>query len=260
MSKVLVIGDAHIDEEQSLDRFDALGQYIVDNKPDEVVIIGDFLSFNCLSEWDKNKRKQMENKRYISETTAGNTALDAMMGPTDEWNKSRKAQKKALYLPNKTYIKGNHEDRLDRYLDHDPVFEGAVSLEKDLDLEARGWKVVGYKEVHNIQGVSFTHIPIASNGKAIGNPNVAQKALRLFGNSVVFGHTHTLDHAAEHRHGSPHLNQSLSVGCFFEHVDEYAQGSMTNYWRGIVSLDIYSENRFDINTLSMRQLKDRYGK
>jgi predicted phosphodiesterase len=239
---VLVVGDAHVDEDQPLDRFKALGNKIQAEKPDYVVIIGDFLSLNCLSEWDRNKRAKMENKRYILEVEAGRRALDLMGVPK-----------------NLIYIEGNHENRLDRYLDHDPTFEGLVHLPSDLDVKGRGITWIPYKACFELHGVHFTHIPISSNGKAIGNPNVAQKALRLFSSSVVFGHTHTLDHAAEHRHGAAHLNQSLSVGCFFEHVDEYAQGSMTNYWRGVVDLDIYDENRFDINTTSMRQLYNKYG-
>lgn len=246
--KVLVIGDAHVDDKQNLDRFKALGKMIWEERPDVIVIIGDFLSLNCLSAWDRNKRMKMEGLRYEKELAAGNRALDLM-----EWQ-----FKDEDYDPVKVYIEGNHEDRLPRYFETDPTFAASHSIPKDLHLAARGWKWVPYKQVYKINGVGFTHIPITGNGKAIGNPNVAQKALKLFATSIVFGHTHTLDVAAEHRHGAPHLNQSMAVGCFFEHVDEYAVGSLTSYWRGVVTLDIYSPNRFDITTTSMRQLKEKY--
>jgi predicted phosphodiesterase len=245
-TRVLVVGDAHVDDTQNLDRFSALGNKIKNEHPDYVVLIGDFLSMNCLSEWDKNKRAKLEGKRYKLEIEAGNRALDL-------------AQLDALNPSCVVYIEGNHENRLTRYLEYDPTFEGWSCIPEDLELSTRGVVWVPYKECFTINGISFTHIPIASNGKAIGNPNVAQKALRLFNGSVVFGHTHTLDHAAEHRHGSAHLNQSLAVGCFFEHVDEYARGSMTNYWRGVVDLTVYDTNRFDISTTSMRQLYNQYG-
>lgn len=246
MTRVLVVGDAHVDDEQPLDRFKALGKKIQKEQPDYVILIGDFLSLNALSAWDRNKRMKMENRRYHLEMEAGNKALDlaGIDGST------------ASHI---IYIEGNHENRLTRYLEYDPTFAGFADVPKDLQLAERHVHWVPYKDCFIVDGVNFTHIPIASNGKAIGNPNVAQKALRLFNTSVVFGHTHTLDHAAEHRHGAPHLNQSLSVGCFFEHVDEYAQGSMTNYWRGLVDLDIYDENRFDIRTTSMRQLYNQFG-
>jgi predicted phosphodiesterase len=246
MCKVLVIGDAHVDEVQSLDRFDLANRLIKRERPDVLVIIGDFLSLNCLSAWDRNKRLAMEGLRYIEEIQAGNVALDKLLAGT-----SKKMRK--------IFVEGNHEDRLDRYLELDPTFHGYVGIAKDLRLVQRGFEFIPFKGVAYVRGVGFTHIPIAGNGKAVGNPNVAQKALKLFHHSVVFGHTHTLDHAAEHRHGAPHLNQALSVGCFFEHVDDYALGSKTDYWRGLVMLEVYSENRFDVRTYSLGRLERMFG-
>lgn len=258
MYRVLVIGDAHVDEHQDLRRFRALGLKIVAERPTHIVIIGDFLSFNCLSEWDRNKRAKMENLRYQLEIEAGNKALDLMLGPLRELQAQQKKQKKAQYEPVLVYVEGNHEDRLTRYIDHDPTFQGWVGLVKDLKLNERGFHFVPWKGVYELAGISFTHIPIGGNGKPIGNPAVCRKALSLFAGSVVFGHTHTLDHSAEHRHGSPHLNQALSVGCFFEHVDDYAKGSKTDYWRGVVDLTIYHHNRFDYRTTSMSRLLKEY--
>ena len=144
-------------------------------------------------------------------------------------------------------------------MDTDPTFLGTVSIERDLKLVERGYIVVPYKDVYYVNGVGFTHCPISGMGRSISNPTVTQKALKLFAHSVVFGHTHTLDHSAEHRHGAPHLNQALCVGCFFEHVDDYAVGSKTDYWRGLVDLNIYSPNRFDFATTSMARLYAQYG-
>lgn len=247
MNKVVVVGDAHVDENQDLSRFDLLNALIKKEKPEYVVIIGDFLSLNCLSAWDRNKRLTMEGLRYVAEIESGNEALDRML----------------VGIPKKTkvvYVEGNHEDRLPRYLEVDPTFYGWAGIPKDLRLAQRGIHFVPYKDVFYINGVGFTHIPISGIGKGIGNPGVAQKALKLFHHSIVFGHTHTLDHAAEHRHGAPHLNQALSVGCFFEHVDEYAKGSKTDYWRGICVLSVYSENRFDVNTYSLGRMVTLFGK
>lgn len=258
MPSILVIGDAHVDDTQDLSRFTALGRMIVDTQPEYIVIIGDFLSMNCLSDWDRNKRLVMEKKRYQLEIDAGNKALDEMFRFVEEINRKNRKSKKSAYSPKLIYIMGNHEDRLLRYLEKDPTFLGTVSIEANLKLKERGFEVIPYKDVWEINGVSFTHIPISSGGKAISNPTVVQKALKLFSGSVVFGHTHTLDHAAEHRHGSRHLSQALCVGCFFEHVDEYAVGSKTDYWRGLVTLNLYSEGRFDFSTTSMSQLKEKY--
>lgn len=258
MPKVLVIGDSHVDEKQSLDRFNALGNKIVEDRPEYIIIMGDFLSMNCLSDWDKNKRRVMENQRYKLELDAGNDALDRLFAPLLALQERQRRSKHSQYTPIIVYLEGNHENRVDRYLDVEPVMEGQIGIYKDLYLEDRGIEYIKYKDHYEINGVLFTHIPIQANGKAIGNPNVAQKALKLYNGSIVFAHTHTLDTAGEHRHGAAHLNQALCAGCFFEHVDEYAKGSRTDYWRGVIELNIYGPNRFDFKTTSMSQLKQGF--
>jgi len=243
---ILVVGDCHVTAGQNLRRFDALGKYILATEPTHIVLIGDFLSMDCLSEWDRDKRKKMEGRRYLTEIASGNDALRRMGVDA--------------YKGQKIFVKGNHEYRMDRYLAYDPTFEGQVSIEKDLFLDERGFKVIEYKDNYNVNGISVTHIPITGVGKPVGNPNVTRKALQLYHNSVVFGHTHTLDHSAEHRQNAPHLNQALCVGCFFEHVDDYAVGSKTDYWRGVVRLQSDRNNRFDFAAISMSTLLKEYGK
>lgn len=244
--RILVIGDAHVAPHQNLRRFKALGNYVKAVEPDVIVDIGDFLSLDSLSEWDKDKRKKMEGRRYQADIDAANRAYDLFQNVPKNTKQRHK-------------IMGNHEQRSDRYVDYNPVMTGKMDLAKDLQLKERGYIVTPYKDHVDISGISFTHIPINSMGKPIGEPNVTRKALQLYNNSVVFGHTHSLSHSAEHRTNAPHLNQALSVGCFFEHVDEYAVGSKTDYWRGLVLLTVSHNNRFDINTISMSQLIKHHG-
>lgn len=242
----LVVGDAHVDPTQrkSLDRFDALHNFIVDRKPNRIVIIGDFITLDSLSEWDRDKRRRLEGKRYKADIDVGRDALNRMMRGGFNWE------------PELIFCEGNHEERLRRYLDRDPSFAGVVSVHADLCPE---WKFIPYKEQWKYKGVSFTHVPINESGKAIGGKNAVAKALEVYHNSVVFGHTHKLAVSCVHRLGSPHLQQAVNVGCFFDHVDDYALGSVTSYWRGIVLLDHYSFNRVDVETVSLGQLRARYG-
>ena len=247
----LVIGDAHVDAKQAstkrgLRRFEHLNQYILDTMPNRIVIIGDFVTLDSLSAWDRDKRKKMELRRYFKDIEAGNKALDLMLAnvPRD------------IEL---VYIMGNHEDRLDRYLDKDPTFDGAVDLVTDLDLVGRGFtRIIDYKKYYTHKGVGFTHVPIMENGKGVSGKYATSRALDCTDFSVVFGHTHKLDTACVHRHGAKHLQQALNVGCFFEHIDEYAVGSVTSYWRGIVELDHYSYGRVDITTTSIGKLQRMY--
>jgi hypothetical protein len=210
-----------------------------------VVFIGDFLTFDSLSAWDRDKRRNMEGRRYSKDIGSGQEFLRTMSEGG---------------LPSETkfiFIEGNHEDRLHRYLATDPTFDGACDYLSDLGFK---WdEVVGYKENYIHRGVYFTHVPIAGNGAPITGKNVAQRALDVYGVPVVFGHTHKFNVAAVHRTGTPHLQMAVNVGCYFEHIDEYAKGSQTDYWRGLVELTHYGNCAFDINAVRLGHLKEMYG-
>ncbi len=245
----LVIGDCHTDPSQlsrdGLRRFRWLNNLIKEKRPNRVIIMGDFTSFTSLSAWDKDKRRKIEGRRYEKDIEVANKALDYMQD--------------GIMGIEKVFIKGNHEEWLDRYIDIDPTFDGLHSVEKDMKLIERGFKVIPYKSDYIHKGMSFTHVPIMANGKPVGGKYATNKALEVYSNSVCFGHTHNFDVAAVHRKNSPSLQQAINCGCFFEHIDEYAQGSMTNYWRGVLLLDHYDTNRADIEQFSMGRLKRMYG-
>ena len=138
--KILTVGDCHVHENEDVSRFDILGRYIADTQPDVVVFMGDFLTLNCLSAWDRDKRLKMEGRRYQSEIDAGNAALDAVTKYVISNRKKARKQKKKFYTPEWVFIEGNHEDRLTRYLDRDPTFKGFVDIYDNLHLEERGFR------------------------------------------------------------------------------------------------------------------------
>lgn len=242
----LAVGDVHVGPNQNLRRADWLGWAIKDIKPQRVVFIGDFLTFDALSAWDKNKRKKMEGRRYQADINAGREFLDRMYAEMRGFNTEF------------ILTEGNHEDRLWRYLDGDPTFEGAVDYVSDLGLDKRNWRVVPYKHDFKYKGVCYTHIPISANGRAISRKDICSAALDTYGTPIVFGHTHRLANGQLHRKGTPYLQEALNIGCYFEHIDEYAQGSMTNYWRGLVAINHHKMNRFSYKTIPLSDLRRMY--
>jgi hypothetical protein len=239
----LVVGDVHVSAGQDVSRGKLLGCAINDLRPDRVVFIGDLLTLDSLSAWDKDKRKKMEGRRYQKDIDAGKRFLANVY--------SSGGHKCKEYI----LTEGNHEDRLWRYLDGQPLFDGAVDYREDLGITDLGWKYVPYKEHYVYKGVYFTHVPINEAGRPVGGDSACKRALGIYQHSVVFGHTHKLASVAVHRTGSAHLNQALNVGCFFEHVDDYALGSLTSYWRGIVLLDHYKTGRFNWSPISLGKLR-----
>lgn len=246
--KILVYGDGHISEGDNLRRFNASHAVIKRTLPDYIIFIGDALTMDCLSDWDKNKKKIMEGKRFANEINKANQMFDELQ-----------AFIKTIpgYNPIIIYLEGNHEYRVERYLEINPTFDGIVNIPIQLRLKQRKIVWVPYRENYNINGISFIHIPINGNGKPIGGEIVLKHALNLYSNSVVFGHIHRLEIAHKKRHNIIQ-NTALSVGCFFEEEHDYTHGTICNYWKGLVLLDSYKENEFDVQTFSMDRIISDY--
>jgi len=246
----LVIGDAHVDPKQvrakrGLDRFKWAHEYILDTRPCRVVIIGDWYTLDSVSSHNNGKFLTKEGQRYLHDLYSGDEAL------------------RILDVPKNTelvFVEGNHEERARRFIEQVPELEGEITLPEDhVRALYPDVKWIPYKEFYTHKGVSFTHVPFNEGGKPVGGKTATARALELCDTSVVFGHTHKLDIACVHRHGGSHLVQAVNVGCFFEHVDDYARGTVTSYWRGLVTLDHYDYGRVDMETTALGKLRRKYG-
>lgn len=258
MLKILVVGDCHVEVGESIERFRCLGKFLEERKPDIVVLIGDFLTLDCLSSWNENKRLTMEGQRYSKEMALGRKALTYLFEEVGKYNQRQKKNRKPKYHPRFIYIEGNHEQRLRRYVDQHPELEGMLDVYKDLGLDAYKAEWVSYEDYILINGIQFCHIPFAKNGKPAGRQAICKQALELSAQSVVFGHTHKWGAENIHRTGGKHLQQALNVGCFFEHQPDYVAGAPSDYWKGVVMLSSYSEQRFDVETIALSRLKQEY--
>jgi predicted phosphodiesterase len=261
MTTTLIIGDSHVEANESLRRFEALGNYIADVQPDNIVQIGDFLSLDSLSAWDLNKRAKMEGRRFSAELKAGKKAVELLMRPIVDLNKSFRANKRKQYKPRLISLLGNHEDRWFRYLDTHPELIDVVDIYAACGFKKFGWEKVDYRKYAHIEGVCFTHVPMNGVNQPISGVRMMQIAAKDHETSVVFGHSHRLAIETNIRHGENSQQiMALNVGCFFEGMPEYADGSLKSkdWWRGVVTLEHYGENKFDVRTYNLERLLEEY--
>lgn len=140
-------------------------------RPDVVVIMGDWIDCLAVSHWSKDPRRVMTLKEEVDK--AG------------EYLDRIEAKKKI-------YIAGNHEDRLQRYLQEKaPQLLDFCDIPNILKLKERGWSYVPYKGYTSIGKVHLTH-DVGSAGRY----NVF-KTLDTFQSSVVTAHTHRLGYVVE---------------------------------------------------------------
>ena len=120
LETTLVIGDAHSEPGHHDKRFQALGNFIVDNKPDNIVQIGDFLSLDSINFFDNNNPLIKEGRRLKDDIDKGVKSYIAMMQPIyDLWDKQTRWKTKK-YSPNLYWLLGNHEVRTYRYTQDKP--------------------------------------------------------------------------------------------------------------------------------------------
>lgn len=143
-------------------------------KPETVVVLGDFADCFGVSSHSKDPRRAMRLDSEIEDVNLGLDELDS------------------LKAKEKIFIAGNHEDRLQRFLqDSAPELFNLIDIPRLLKLKARGWEYVPYKSDTKVGKVHFTH----DVGHA-GRSSVFQ-CLDTFQHSNVTGHTHRLAYVVE---------------------------------------------------------------
>lgn len=166
--KILLIPDVHIpfEDKRAWNLMMAVARNV---KPDRIIVLGDFLDKYCLSTHPKDP-----DKRHI----LLKDEIDAGLARLDELD--------ALGATHKDFLAGNHEFRLDRYIqDKAPDLFGLLTTRKLLELDRRGWAYTPYKHFKTIGKLVVTH----DAGKA--GLGATADAVGKFGHSVAHGHTHT---------------------------------------------------------------------
>lgn len=253
MTKILVIPDCQIREEDSTDFLSSIGQFMVDKKPDKVVCIGDFADLPSLSSYDVGKRS-FEGKRYIKDVQATQNAMAALMKPLTDFNTNQVKTKHKLYKPELHLTLGNHEHRINRAVNNDAKLEGMLST-KDLGYESFGWKVHDFLDVVLLDGVAFSHYFVTGT---MGRPcSSATMQLNKKHMSAVAGHQQGLQIATSTR-GDGTMLTSVIAGSCYEHDEDYLGPQGNKHWRGCLMLHDVNDGEFDLMTITLKYLRKKY--
>ena len=233
----------------------AIGSYIVDKKPNVIVCIGDFADMASLSSYDKGK-KSFEGRRYKKDIEAAKEAMDYLLGPLRSYNQLRKAQKKVGYHPRLIMCLGNHEHRIKRAIEDDPMLDGALSI-FDLGYHDAGWEVYDFLELVSVNGIVFCHYFTSGiMGRPIGT---AQLMLNKKHMSCFAGHQQGRNIAYGLRADGKEMTAIISGSCY-KHSEPYLNPQTNNHWRGAWMLFDVNDGSFDELPLSLKYLENRYRK
>lgn len=254
---LLIIPDSHAKPGVGNERFEWLGNFIVDKQPDIIANLGDMADMESLSSYDVGK-KSFEGRRYKEDVLAVIDAQEKLFRPIREHNLRQRVLKKKQYTPRKVLTLGNHEHRISRAINDDPKLDGTLGI-SDLQYEEFGWEVHPFKEIVVVEGISFTHyFPNGLMDRAMSG-NVAKNILAKYHRSAAQGHSHLLDVATANLADGKRI-WSLVCGCYLEHTEEYVSKLVQQmWWRGVVLLHRVRDGDFDPEFISLDYIKRTYG-
>lgn len=228
MKTIITLPDCHVGE--GLDPSYVIAKkFIKDIQPDEIILQGDFMDCASFSAWDLDKKRKMENKRWLKEVAEGKKELDWL----------QKNSKKV------TYLGGNHEDRIERYLDKNPESEGLIEVQNILNLKERGIKFYPWtsQQLYKTGKLYWTH-------GYYGGEHFAKKNLTVFGCNIVSGHLHkpqTYFKTAK----MTEAMMSWGLGCLSSRTPDYLRGKPSTSNNGFGIAYVKDDGTFSFYPINM---------
>lgn len=258
MTRHLLISDCQVKKGVPLDHIRALGNFIVDKKPERIICIGDFADMPSLSSYDKPGTKAFEGKRYSDDVESSIEAMEILFEPITRYNNMRKRNKKSAYKPDLHLTLGNHEDRITRAINLDPRLDGTLSID-DLEYEKFGWKVHPFLNIVDLDGIAYSHYFINPDS-AIGSPlgGTIENKMKLIGHSFTMGHNQKRQYGIRYNGRGEEIHGLVS-GAYYMHDEDYQnpQGNRA-HWRGIVLKNEVKDGRYDAAFLSLDYMLKAY--
>jgi hypothetical protein len=250
--RILAIPDTQCRQGVPLDHLTWAGKAICDYKPDVVVHLGDHWDFPSLSSHDKPGSKYFEGKRYMADVEAGNIGMDMLLAPLKELQKTQKTTKHKVYKPRMVFLRGNHEHRLTRAVQSNPMLEGLMTYEH---LNLKDWEVHDFLKPVFINGVGFSHYwPVGAMGRPASSAAVLVNKLHM---SCVAGHQQGKQIAYGKRADGKSIC-GIIAGSYYQHDEDYMDQLSNTHWRGLLVMNEVEDGQFDELFLSINYLKAKY--
>ncbi|KKL52757.1 hypothetical protein LCGC14_2282230, partial [marine sediment metagenome] len=137
----VILSDVHVDRKGTTSEYRVAKNYIKRNKPDKIVLAGDFAENEPLSHWLLSKKVRIKSSTHKDECSAIKKELDFL-------------QKHCGQL---IYLEGNHENWTLQYLEEHPELEGIIDYPSMLNLDERGVEWVPQHELYWLGKLAVTH-------------------------------------------------------------------------------------------------------
>lgn len=250
MTNILVWSCAHADPKHNNERFNWLGSYIYDTKPDMVIDLGDGADMRSLNSYDSH---YPASQSYQEDIEVYNDSQERLR------HKFRFHKKRKPYWVG---LEGNHEYRIKKTAALNPRLEGKKYGISFGHLQTKEW----FDEYHEYQwssptiasygGIDFAHYFESGNSsRAMSGKHHAYSLTANRHNSSVCGHSHKRGFYPADGPGT----MGLVVGCYKGGEETWAGQSNHEWWFGVVLLKDVDDGRFEPEFISMKALEREYG-
>jgi hypothetical protein len=253
MSIHLVIPDVQFKPGNDPSFLTAIGNYIVEKRPDTVVCIGDFADLPSLSSYDVGK-KSFEGRRYRDDINATHEGMAALLAPLKKAHTKSILSHRVRYLPQLVLTLGNHENRIARVTENDPKLDGTISQD-DLRYREFGWNVIPFLQPIVLDGIAYCHYFTSG---VLGRPVAsARHLLQKKHMSCTMGHVQNWEmHRETRADRTPILG--LFCGSCYEHDEDYLGPQGNTYDRGIWMKHEVQNGHYHPMFVSLNYLKKKY--
>ena len=243
---IFVIGDLQVKQGIELDYIHHIGAYIAKKQPTIIVQIGDWFDNAALSSYDRGQLSA-EGKRLSADIATGNEAIRII----DSYIRAV-----PNYKPRKVVTLGNHEDRIQRFVNENPALSGFLGNHL-YHFERYGWEVYDFLTPCIIEDIAFVHYVVAVNtGKPLGNALAGR--LEKVGTSFVMGHQQTFAYHERSLQLTGAMQMALVIGACYDHDEPYKGVQGNHHFRGCVMLYEVQDGYAMHKKITLRHMKDVY--
>ncbi len=249
----VVIPDTQLKPDVPTEHLGWISNYILEKKPEVVVIIGDWADMPSLSTHDEGTL-DAQGRTYRDDILAANDGLQKLMAPIKADIERRINKHRKRWLPRFICTLGNHENRIPRYVQRFPIQRDKMSTD-DLFFKQWGFEVYPFLEPVEVEGVAYCHY-FTSGVK--GNPITTAKALLQKKHmSCVAGHKQGLDIATDYKGNGKRITGVIN-GCCYLHEENYLGPQGNRHFRGLSVLNEVCDGEFDHMSVSLNFLREKY--
>ena len=207
-------------------------------KPDTYIDLGDTGEWEHFSThyWKGRSAKPMEDlipllDKDVSDVNEGMDFIDESLDKAG--------------VKERHFIQGNHEVWLDKFVTRYPYLKQYMTANA-LKLKERGYKYHPYNKKKNLKigKLNFTHGKYTTKYHSF-------KHLDMYGESIMYGHTHDLQRHTKTFAGG--TISSWSLGCLkdIENDEDWLGGRLTNWNHAFAIIDFFKGGNFKIEVVEI---------